>query len=432
MKYNNPAISPKLRATSYELRACLAGRQICSFVGKLHFSFGGISKSAIENKDFFYFGRPGSRLGTRGSQLLAGRCIAIFFSLLPLFLCAQAPPGCGSSDLRYLSWDTELSSARLHFAISPPLPGVQAYFLNYTLNAHSNPAPGMLEAPVPGVPQSFGPAPLGGLHYFTAQNHCADGSIHTGATIGIDMRNTDPECPAIRDFMLLDLQPVFIAFAWGAAPQADSFRVRYQADALPIQVGFTPEPVWEQPLAAATVHTFRIAALCTVPGLVQQAVAQGPEFIFSIIIIDDIKAIAVPVDTAAIHTALCNGYRIQCDHGDYGTDKERFISDHPQLGIPYPCPAVVAAQEIAPEIAGLRLSPNPTGENLQADFLLRHSGEVQWEVFDPTGRILHRQKQWLAAGAHRIRYEAQALPAGMYLWRLQAGGQFFSARWVKY
>jgi len=346
------------------------------------------------------------------------------------FAGAQSPPGCLSSDLRYLSWESGPSGARLHFAISPPQPGTQAYFLNYTLNAHANPDPGMLEV-VPGIPQSIGQLPLGGLHYFTAQNQCADGSIHTGATIGMDLRQADPACPAIRDFVLLNLNPAFIAFAWGAAPEADSFRVSYEADALPSQIGFTPEPVWEQPLLPASVHTFRIAALCTVPGIVQQAVAQGPEFIFSIIIIDDIKAIAVPVDTAAIRHALCNGYRLQCDHGDYGTDKERFVSDHPHLGIPFPCPEVVALQEIVPEVAGLRLSPNPANESIHADFLLRHAGEVQWEVFDMTGRILDRQKQWLAAGDHRIRFEAVRLPAGMYLLRLQAGGQFFFARWVK-
>lgn len=348
------------------------------------------------------------------------------------FIGAQMPPGCLSSDLRYLNWETDPSSAKLHFAVSPPHPDVQTYFLNYTLNAHANPVPGMLEVSVPGAPQQIGQLPLGGLHFFTAQNLCADGSIHTGATIGMDMRQASPDCPAIRDFMLLNLNAAFIAFAWGAAPEADSFRVSYEADALPSQIGFTPEPVWEQPLSLAAVHTFRIAALCTVPGIAQQAVVEGPEFIFSIIIIDDIKAIAVPVDTAAIHTALCNGYRIQCDHGDYGTDKERFISDHPQLGIPFHCPAVVAVREMVPEIAGLRLSPNPTSENIQADFLLRQCGGVQWELVDPTGRILHRQKQWLTAGAHRIRFDVQPLPAGMYLWCLQAGGQFYSARWVKY
>jgi hypothetical protein len=253
----------------------------------------------------------------------------------------------------------------------------------------------------------------------------------TGATIGMDMRQANPDCPAIRDFMLLNLNVAFIAFAWGAATEADSFRVSYEADALPSQIGFTPEPVWEQPLLPASVHTFRIAALCTVPGVAQQAVVEGPEFIFSIIIIDDIKAIAVPVDTVAIRNALCNGYRLQCGHGDYGTDKERFISDHPDLGIAFPCPAVVAVREILPEVAGIKLSPNPANESFQADFSLRHAGEVQWEVFDMTGRILDRQKQWLPAGDQGIRFEARRLPAGMYVWRLQAGGQFFSVRWVK-
>ncbi len=182
---------------------------------------------------------------------------------------AQTPPTCSSSDLRYLEVQNGPTGATLQFAVSPPQPMVQSYFLRYTLNVDTDPLPGALPVPVPGAPQSFGNIPNNRLHSFTAYNVCTNESAHTGATFLLDFRNASPNCPAIRDFQLLDLNPAFIAFAWGAPPGVDSFRVSYQADALPPQTGFTPEPFWGQPLLPATVHTFRIAALCTAPGIVE-------------------------------------------------------------------------------------------------------------------------------------------------------------------
>ena len=42
---------------------------------EIRFSIREISKSPIENKCLFYFGKSNSRLEARGSQLLAGDCI---------------------------------------------------------------------------------------------------------------------------------------------------------------------------------------------------------------------------------------------------------------------------------------------------------------------------------------------------------------------
>ncbi len=159
---------------------------------------------------------------------------------------------------------------------------------------------------------------------------------------------------------------------------------------------------------------------------------EGPEFVFSIIIVDDIKAIAVPLDTASLRDALCKGYRIQCDHGDYGTDKERFIADHPQLGIATPCPAVVSTQEIWHTIENLLISPNPGGEEAGCTFTLRSAGVVMIDLLDFAGRLRQSRRLQLEEGTHRIIFAAGDLPPGLYMVRLHREGRFFSAKWVKH
>lgn len=351
-----------------------------------------------------------------------------FFSFRAL---SQAPPSCNSSDLRYTNVLNDATGATLFFALSPPQPMVQSYFLAYSFNIDTGPVADSLPVPVPGSPQSLAGIPNNHLHAFTARNICTDGSVHTGATFFLDFRNAHEDCPAIRDFQLLDLNPNFIAFAWGPDPQVDSFRVSYQAGALPQQDNFTPEPFWEQALFPATVHTFSIAALCTTPGLAEQAVVEGPEFRFSIIIIDDIKAIATPWDT--IQDALCQGYRIQCSHGDYGTNKELFISDHPPLsGMAGSCPVVVPVRDPRDLAVGLVIAPNPvSGAEAWCSFALRGAAPVWIDILDYSGRLHRRLPVRLSEGAHRIPLPTGSLPPGLYVVRLQNGGRVFSSKFVK-
>ncbi len=359
--------------------------------------------------------------------------IALFLTgALACGSAAQAPL-CSSSGIRFLQVLNDGTGALVEFAVSPPQPLVQGYFLDYTFNIDSDPAPGSLPVPAPGAPQLLTNIPLNHLHAFTARNVCTDGSIHTGATFFLDFRDAHENCPAIREFQLLDFDPAFASFSWGAALEADSFRVSYRVDALPEQIGFTPEPFWEQALLPATIHTFGIAALCTVPGLVQQAVVEGPEFVFSIIIIDDIKAIAVPVDTGALQEALCKGYRILCDHGNYGTDKERFIADHLPFGIPATCPVVVPVGETAFASPQLILAPNPAGNEVWCTLsgAAAAAGAARVELLDYSGRLYQRREIRLEEGNCRFPLHIGAIPPGLYVIRLTQAARTFSAKMAK-
>lgn len=359
--------------------------------------------------------------------------ILLIASLFSIRSWSQTPPQCNSSDLRYLNLNNTMSGANLLFSVQGQ-PLVQSQFLNYTLLLDTDPTPGQVPVSGPELPQLLMELPNTGLHGFTVRNVCFDESVHTGATWFLDFRQADDDCPAIQNFQLLNLLPGFIEFAWGATPEADSFRVTYQAGASPPQVGFTPEPFWEQVLLPAAVHTFRIAALCNVPGLTPAATVAGPEFIFHIIIVDDIKGIAAPWDSIAL--IVCKSYRLQCtQHGDFGTNKEAFIAAHPQLDAfsLAPCPELISSVRAEPAVEALHLAPNPVAEDdLWCSFQMTASAEVWIDIIDFSGRVHSRFREWLPAGGHRIPLAAASLPAGFYAVRVQSGGGIFSAKFVKH
>jgi subtilisin family serine protease len=87
---------------------------------------------------------------------------------------------------------------------------------------------------------------------------------------------------------------------------------------------------------------------------------------------------------------------------------------------------------VATPRAGARLlaaAPNPFNPRTEVSFALDRAGEARVEVFDPRGRriaVLHEGA--LPAGEHRVAWDGRAdggapVAAGVYLVRLQAGGQ---------
>ena len=73
---------------------------------------------------------------------------------------------------------------------------------------------------------------------------------------------------------------------------------------------------------------------------------------------------------------------------------------------------------------GLRCYPNPFSAQTTLEYTVRHDSPVTLTITDLTGRQV---AQWVnqerIAGTHRIDFNAQDLPAGLYLARLQAGNQ---------
>lgn len=77
----------------------------------------------------------------------------------------------------------------------------------------------------------------------------------------------------------------------------------------------------------------------------------------------------------------------------------------------------------------LPATPNPTGGTATAAFTLAHAGEARLAAYDVLGRevaVLH--DGLVSAGTHEAQFEASALPAGVYVLRLTAGGQMASQR----
>ncbi len=98
------------------------------------------------------------------------------------------------------------------------------------------------------------------------------------------------------------------------------------------------------------------------------------------------------------------------------TDADGNTSEFTRLGS--------VAAEPGAEVAGLALtaSPNPASDALTLTLTLPEAGAATVEAFDALGRrvaLLHDGP--LAAGEHRLRLDAAALPAGLYVVRAAAG-----------
>ncbi len=70
--------------------------------------------------------------------------------------------------------------------------------------------------------------------------------------------------------------------------------------------------------------------------------------------------------------------------------------------------------------------PNPFAGETAITFSLAEASQVQLAVYDMMGREVARLTDGLReAGTHTVRLNAQALPAGQYVYRLRAGGRTF-------
>jgi hypothetical protein len=69
--------------------------------------------------------------------------------------------------------------------------------------------------------------------------------------------------------------------------------------------------------------------------------------------------------------------------------------------------------------------PNPFNPRTTFRFALPQAGPVTLTVYDTTGRrVAQPVRRTLPAGIHQIAFEAHDLPSGLYLYALQAGGEY--------
>ncbi|MFB3909702.1 MAG: T9SS type A sorting domain-containing protein [Candidatus Eisenbacteria bacterium] len=91
---------------------------------------------------------------------------------------------------------------------------------------------------------------------------------------------------------------------------------------------------------------------------------------------------------------------------------------------------VVASQLVSPALRAWA-APNPFTASTSIDFVLREARPVEVDLYDATGRRVRAvDAGTLAAGEHRIDLPGSGLPAGVYLYRVQAGSERESGRLV--
>ena len=79
-------------------------------------------------------------------------------------------------------------------------------------------------------------------------------------------------------------------------------------------------------------------------------------------------------------------------------------------------------QGIPTEFALAPNYPNPFNPTTTIEFALPEAVEVSLRVYDVRGRVVARLvERPMAAGYHRVQFNASRLASGLYLYRIQAG-----------
>jgi len=101
--------------------------------------------------------------------------------------------------------------------------------------------------------------------------------------------------------------------------------------------------------------------------------------------------------------------------------------------LPIPPPAVDEhPTAAAPAALLLRVEPNPSAARAQAWFVLPQPARVSVKLYDAAGAVRAVLKEGgLGAGRHELDVNAPALPRGVYLLRLDAGGRSASVKFVR-
>ncbi len=107
-----------------------------------------------------------------------------------------------------------------------------------------------------------------------------------------------------------------------------------------------------------------------------------------------------------------------------GTGRSR----HAQKGVYVPdgiISVVLHSESELPDQVSLSQNyPNPFNPSTAIEYALSASAHVRLEVFDATGRRVETLADGMRpAGRHNVRFDAGGLPSGLYLYRLQAGGE---------
>lgn len=86
---------------------------------------------------------------------------------------------------------------------------------------------------------------------------------------------------------------------------------------------------------------------------------------------------------------------------------------------------------LPPSSFSLSNFPNPFNSTTEIRFDLPQTGRVKLTVFDISGREVTRLKdETMGSGSHAIAFDASSLPSGIYIYRIESGGQTLARKMV--
>ena len=342
-------------------------------------------------------------------------------------LYAQDIPSCNASSITLTDnfLDISANSATAILRID----SIQDDIADYTLQHDFFPGMDATEF------QNFPPAlemiewthPLtGGSHRFTLINNCLDGTAHTGASFSVNYFESDFNCPAITGLLINELTDDFINFSWDFLDEADRYRVTYLAGTNEFPFIDTFEPFFEQALVEDSIlHTFKIKAVCEIPGVESSIEVFGPELEFSIITIDDIKLLQLCVNE--IEEEILNTFRLICPDSTITVNKQAFMA---KLKAHEPPGCMTALENHDELIDPFKVFPNPATDHLFIQMAFFPGDAYEILLYDQHGKVLLLD-QLTSYSSDRLTERSlslPSLPAGMYFVQIRSSSGIFTKK----
>lgn len=116
-----------------------------------------------------------------------------------------------------------------------------------------------------------------------------------------------------------------------------------------------------------------------------------------------------------------NGTNIQLDWtiGELVIETIEHSNDKLTQGFHQPEYLITAVNELPPNLASVRIYPNPTRDNLHIDMELEKNNEVQIQLVDMVGKVLWEKN--VIGKSIKEEKEMDPLPSGIYIVKLLIG-----------
>ena len=117
----------------------------------------------------------------------------------------------------------------------------------------------------------------------------------------------------------------------------------------------------------------------------------------------------------------CDTMDILTDYKDYGIPV--YVNEELMTGI--------SQDENPPGVGDFSVHPNPFTNSTTLFHTLEEPENVQFTVYNVQSKIVWRMQEMQDEGEHKIKWNAEGLPAGMYYFRMQAGDIIAGGKIVK-